>query len=179
MLRKLQNEVRPWATRNFGKRKREAWKPLVGLMEEVGELSHAHLKQVQRVRMDEDHEAKAKDAIGDIVIFLIDYCDLRGWDIQQLVEQTWRKVKQRDYRKLKPKDESDALARKFHEAYERLAPKFGYKTRKASAVSWDDVPIKNKKLMTAVAFEILKQKLQPSNVRWGKAKSRCRVRPTR
>ena len=51
--------------------------------------------------------------------------------------------------------ESETLARKFHEAYERLAPKYGYKTRKTSAVLWDKVPIKNKKLMIAVASEVL------------------------
>tara|TARA_R110000772_G_C13310282_1_gene440306 strand:+ start:36726 stop:37445 length:720 start_codon:yes stop_codon:yes gene_type:complete len=49
---------------------------------------------------------------------------------------------------------SDALARKFHETYERLAPDFGYETRKESAVAWDDVPEKNKQLMIAVCNEI-------------------------
>lgn len=34
------------------------------------------------------------------------------------------------------------LARLFHETYERLAPEFGYKTRKESAVPWKDVPNK-------------------------------------
>jgi hypothetical protein len=49
----------------------------------------------------------------------------------------------------------DALARRFHEAYERLAPSFGYKTREASAVPWEDVPEQNKRLMVAVAGEVL------------------------
>ena len=49
---------------------------------------------------------------------------------------------------------SEELAKRFHEAYERLAPEFGYKTRDASAVPWADVPDNNKKLMIAVTDEI-------------------------
>jgi hypothetical protein len=43
----------------------------------------------------------------------------------------------------------DLLARTFHENYERLAPNYGYKTREASAVPWEDVPEQNKALMRA------------------------------
>jgi hypothetical protein len=50
----------------------------------------------------------------------------------------------------------EQLAQLFHETYERLAPDFNYQTRKASAVPWSDVPESNKKLMIAVAGEILK-----------------------
>lgn len=52
---------------------------------------------------------------------------------------------------MRPED----LARLFHETYERLAPDHGYKTRKASAVPWEDVPAANKALMIAVAGEVL------------------------
>lgn len=48
-----------------------------------------------------------------------------------------------------------AVAQLFHEAYERLAPSFGYQTRRESAVPWDDVPEQNKALMTAVAAEVI------------------------
>lgn len=47
------------------------------------------------------------------------------------------------------------LASEFHAAYERLAPRFGYKTRVASAVSWDSVPINNKNLMRAVVGRVM------------------------
>lgn len=56
-----------------------------------------------------------------------------------------------------PSIEADQLARLFHETYERLAPTFGYETRKASAVPWDDVPDQNKRLMVAVASEVLRE----------------------
>lgn len=49
----------------------------------------------------------------------------------------------------------EELAKKFHEAYERLAPGFGYETRKESAKPWADVPENNRKLMTAVCAEVL------------------------
>ncbi len=50
--------------------------------------------------------------------------------------------------------EDEKLAKLFHDTYERLAPAFSYKTRKASAVPWADVPPNNKGLMIAVAHEI-------------------------
>jgi Restriction alleviation protein Lar len=50
---------------------------------------------------------------------------------------------------------AEQLAQQFHEAYERLAPSFGYETRKASAKPWAEVPENNRKLMIAVCAEIL------------------------
>ena len=45
---------------------------------------------------------------------------------------------------------AEKLAEQFHTIYEELAPSFSYKTRKASAVPWKDVPEQNKRLMIAV-----------------------------
>jgi hypothetical protein len=50
---------------------------------------------------------------------------------------------------------AEALAKRFHELYEALAPSFAYETRKESAVQWEDVPEKNRKLMIAVCGHIL------------------------
>lgn len=45
---------------------------ILGCIEEAGELAHAHLKNKQGIRgTPEEHEAAAKDAIGDIVIYLL------------------------------------------------------------------------------------------------------------
>jgi hypothetical protein len=52
---------------------------------------------------------------------------------------------------------ADDVARAFHESYERLAPEFGYKTREASAVPWEDVPDANASLMRAVARDLLER----------------------
>ena len=53
--------------------------------------------------------------------------------------------------------EPAALAKRFHETYERLAPKLDYKTRHESAVPWHKVPDKNKMLIIAVCEELLKE----------------------
>ena len=50
--------------------------------------------------------------------------------------------------------EDEAIARAFHEAYERLAPQFGYRTREASAVPWEDVPQANRDLMVATVASV-------------------------
>lgn len=97
-LRELQEEQRPWVQHNFPGR--DAHFPLLGAMEELGELSHAHLKGVQGIRhTPEEILDLKKDAIGDIVIFLSDYCSANEIDFQAAVEQTWADVKQRDWQK--------------------------------------------------------------------------------
>ncbi len=50
---------------------------------------------------------------------------------------------------------AEELAALFHTTYEALAPDYGYKTRKDTAVPWGSVPDDNKQLMIAVAQEIL------------------------
>lgn len=98
-FRQLQEEVSEWARRNFGPPHGSGYRPLLGVQEEVGELAHAHLKAEQGIRGNEDHESAKKDAVGDIVIYLADYCSSNGIDMQQAVEGTWNEVKRRDWKK--------------------------------------------------------------------------------
>ncbi len=49
----------------------------------------------------------------------------------------------------------EALAKFFHDTYERLAPEYCYQTRASSAVSWPEVPANNKQLMIAVCREVV------------------------
>lgn len=51
----------------------------------------------------------------------------------------------------------ETIARRFHEAYERLAPRHGYVTRRESSVPWEDVPAQNKELMVDVISSLLEQ----------------------
>lgn len=53
----------------------------------------------------------------------------------------------------------ERLARDFHKVYEELAPRFGYTTREASAVAWENLPDDNRALMVATCTEIIE--------RWG------------
>lgn len=97
-FRQLQDEQRPWVQHNFPGR--EAYYPLLGAVEELGELAHAHLKGIQGIRgTKEEHDAKAKDAVGDTIIFLADYCSAKGFDLQEIMEETWGRVKKRDWQK--------------------------------------------------------------------------------
>lgn len=50
---------------------------------------------------------------------------------------------------------AEHVAHLFHDFYERLAPDYGYETRKESAVRWSHVPDNNRRLMIAVAGEVL------------------------
>lgn len=95
-LRRVQDEQRPWVLHNFGQR--EAWQPLLGIGEEVGELMHAHLKAHQGIRTGEDHEAAKVDALADIIIFACDYASASGVDITDALATTWDQVKQRDWK---------------------------------------------------------------------------------
>ena len=56
---------------------------------------------------------------------------------------------------------AERLAAAFHRHYEDLAPLYGYKTREATAVPWEDVPENNKLLMIAVADTILRDSASP------------------
>jgi NTP pyrophosphatase (non-canonical NTP hydrolase) len=69
-----------------------------GVVEEVGELSHAFRCQEQGIRGTfAEHEAKAKDAVGDIIVFLADLCNKKSWDLGEIVQQTWLEVSKRDW----------------------------------------------------------------------------------
>lgn len=75
-------------------------RPLLKAQDSVGRLAHALLKQKQGIRgTKEEHEAKAKDAVGDIVIFLLDVCNRRGWSFAEIVAETWAEVRKRDWTK--------------------------------------------------------------------------------
>lgn len=50
---------------------------------------------------------------------------------------------------------AEAIARAFHEAYERSAPALGYETREESRVPWDRVPHRNRVLMVSTVRQLL------------------------
>lgn len=94
----MQNEVEAWSKKNFPNN--SAMEPLLGIVEEVGELSHAVLKQRQNIRgTPTEHELAAQDAIGDLLIYVLDYCGRRGWSTSNILAWTWKKVQQRDWKK--------------------------------------------------------------------------------
>ena|ERR1044071_8738143 len=96
-LREIQEEAKEWSYRNFGNQ--PSWTQVFGVMEELGELCHAYLKRHQKIRTTEDHDEKIIDAAGDLVIFLINFCNTENLDLQQILNEVWDKVKQRDWKK--------------------------------------------------------------------------------
>ncbi len=94
-LSRLQELVAIWAKHNFGNP--EAWECLLGLQEELGELSHAYLKRAQNIRMEEDHNDNIRDSVGDIIIFLLDFCRRENLNLERCLIDTWDKVSKRDW----------------------------------------------------------------------------------
>lgn len=75
-----------------------SWHPLLGIVEEVGELAHAHLKQAQGIRgTAAEHTVKKKDAVGDVLVYLADYCSREGFNMQRILEDVWSEVMERDW----------------------------------------------------------------------------------
>jgi len=101
MLPKLQAEMKRWVEYNFTET--NSVEQFLGVVEEVGELAHAIVKLHQGIRGDaETLEAEERDAIGDIVIFLMNYCNFRGYDFEKIVALTWENVvSKRDWRQNK------------------------------------------------------------------------------
>lgn len=99
-LDELQAKVKDWADQNFGPSVAPYHRNLLGLMEELGELAHAHLKREQGIRgTAEEHDSKAKDAIGDMMIFLMNYCSDRDWSLGEITQTTWEEVvRKRDWK---------------------------------------------------------------------------------
>lgn len=108
-LRRLEQEVGEWAEENFGDRDQirrsinergKRRKPgadigalfcTLGVNEEAGELTHSVLKQAQGIREDDPgvgREAEM-DAVGDIIVYLADFCYRRGYDLGECVESAW------------------------------------------------------------------------------------------
>lgn len=123
-LRQLQTQVNEWARANFGPHIPPYHRALVGANEEMGELcgtiadqllemvplmlalkamgnaDRAQLKAEQGIRGSaSEHEARGKDAVADVIIYLADYCAAKGWDLGEIVETTWTNtVQKRNWR---------------------------------------------------------------------------------
>lgn len=90
-VRAMQAAHKVWLDHNFPDQ--PVHHGLLGIAEEVGELSHAHLKGEQGIRhtANEIHEMK-KDALGDIFIFMLSYGNSEGLDIAECIESTWENI---------------------------------------------------------------------------------------
>jgi len=92
----LQSEIKQWSERNFPNR--DPLDAFLGVVEEVGELSHTLLKYRQGIRGSKlSYQEALIDAVGDITIYLIDFCIRYELDYNMCVQKTWERVKMRDW----------------------------------------------------------------------------------
>lgn len=98
----LQHQHAAWEAVNFPMSEQNSMHSLVGVVEEIGELAHALLKKDQHIRGSaEEHDAAAKDAIGDIFIYMAGLCNKNGWNMEGCIRRAWIEVGNRDWTKNK------------------------------------------------------------------------------
>lgn len=96
-LEEFQTQVAEWNKKNFKRQPSSNF--LLGIQEELGELTHAHLKGSQHIRYSRPEIREMKsDAIGDIVIFLAVYCAAEGFYLSTCIEEAWAVVSKRNWK---------------------------------------------------------------------------------
>jgi len=100
-LNDIQSKLQKWRANNF--KEITDQHQLMGIVEEVGELSHAMLKWKQGIRGYDTEKAHSemKDAIGDMIIFTMGLCDVYGWKLSDIIKDTSDYVLTRDWNKNK------------------------------------------------------------------------------
>jgi len=102
-LKDIQKMAVGWNKKNFGDHFGSGYRNLLGIAEEVGELCHAQLKGEQGIRHTPEEILKMKkDAVGDIIIFLCNYCDSQNISLDDCVNYAWDEIKNRDWKNHHP-----------------------------------------------------------------------------
>ena len=102
-MREMQKEMFAWLEREFPMSLTLEAQTL-GVAEETGEVCQLVLKKAQKIRkaglMDESSWKLAiADGVGDVIIYLMNLCSIAEIDIEEAVENTVDKVKERDWNK--------------------------------------------------------------------------------
>lgn len=105
LISRLQQESQAWRVKNFGENEdtslgnEQSVQQFLGMVEELGELSHVILKHGQGIRrMDPTTAAELEaDALGDLFIFMLGYAARRQLDLEYIILKTWEKVSRRDW----------------------------------------------------------------------------------
>lgn len=87
-----------WRNVNFPNATAE--EQFMGMVEELGELSHAILKNKQGIRGMDDSvafRAAVMDAVGDLMIFAAGFCDKMDIQLGECVSNAWAEVMERDW----------------------------------------------------------------------------------
>lgn len=95
-LSDIQKRRDAWVAYNFPGGKDTLITSTLGAVEELGELAHHILKRKQGIRK-ADHDAEIKDACADIIIYLLGVATHEGFDLGEVVSETWDRVEARDW----------------------------------------------------------------------------------
>jgi NTP pyrophosphatase (non-canonical NTP hydrolase) len=95
-LDSLQRQVLGWQSQNFPEC--QEWELALGVCEESGELAQCILKLHRDIRGDEFNEDRLKDAVGDIVIYLMGICGARNWTLAEVLRETSERVLSRNWK---------------------------------------------------------------------------------
>lgn len=95
-LREIQVATGHWRDHNFpGHTTQDAF---MGMVEELGEISHAILKRKQGIRgTDEEHSAAIRDGCADLIIFMCGLAQNEHFDLLDAINVAWDEVKDRDW----------------------------------------------------------------------------------
>jgi len=97
-LDEIQETSREWRRLNFPANTRD--EQFMGMVEEIGEISHALLKNKQGIRGFDDpvkFESAVMDGLGDLIIFACGFADHLGITLSQAVALAWAEVQERDW----------------------------------------------------------------------------------
>ena len=97
-LEHTQALFKAWSLRNFGELPDTFH--ITKLTEEVGEAAHAVVRlyhQEQGKRINPKSEENLKDALGDIMIILMNLANNHDWSLGEIFQETTNEVLTRDY----------------------------------------------------------------------------------
>jgi len=83
LFQTLQEDVYNWSLKNFGDQR--DFYPFMGLGEEAGELADALESPIEPTDVENNFEPSEEelDAVGDMLVYLADFCARRGLDYQE------------------------------------------------------------------------------------------------
>jgi NTP pyrophosphatase (non-canonical NTP hydrolase) len=105
-LQEIQAEIGQWAQEQFGDNRSKdkssvsydhilgSLPPLLGMMEELGELARAVARRHQGRGYDNvvEHREAKEDALADMLVFMCDYGYREGIDLNVVLDRVWAKV---------------------------------------------------------------------------------------